>query len=126
MLSTKLGLFCFVWQNERETQRGITCYDVMQNPFPFSFQLCFYKKTSKDLVEVSKLNVFSRPQGDLHVYTMSSQEEKFTSKSKVELVCRFNYYLVVLAKILFSVLKGTLKLFTKFQQFKEMIIIFKV
>jgi hypothetical protein len=78
------------------------------------------------LVEVSKLNVFSRPQGDLHVYTMSSQEEKFTSKSKVELVCRFNYYLVVLAKILFSVLKGTLKLFTKFQQFKEMIIIFKV
>jgi hypothetical protein len=29
-------LFCFVWQNEWETQRGVTCYDVMQNPFPFS------------------------------------------------------------------------------------------
>ncbi len=45
MLSTKLGfvLFCFVWQNEWETQRGITCYDVMQNPFPFSFQLFFIK-----------------------------------------------------------------------------------
>jgi len=71
MLSTKLGLFCFVWQNEWETQRGITCYDVMQNPFPFPFQLFLIKKTSMDLVEVSKLNVFSRPQGDLHVYTMS-------------------------------------------------------
>jgi hypothetical protein len=43
----------------------------MQNPFPFPFQLFFIKKTSMDLVEVSKLNVFSRPQGDLHVYTMS-------------------------------------------------------